>query len=168
MIGFKDYLDDCMQNPVFKKSWEHIRTDMPQSSPRTDRPAMQIFFYEKNGVCPAKNLLESIRDQREKAAAIGGLYGQLLHDYSGIRPFCSQYARDGISGLKTAASDRTIVLFFFPFGNQVIIANGYCNEKTDREAVLNNAVEIENEHLTEAVNKVSADNQMCNYRNSFE
>ena len=153
MIGFKDYLDECMQNPVFKKSWEHIQTDMPQSSPRTERPAMQIFFYEKNGFCPAKDLLESIQYQQEKAAVICGIYGQLLHDYNGIKPFCSQYARDGISELKIKASGSNLVLFFFPFGNQVVIVNGYYDKKANRNVVLNQAVETENEHQAKIVNQ---------------
>lgn len=147
MIGFKDYLEDCMQNPAFKEAWEHIQTGMPISSSRIVRPAMQIFFYEKNGFCPTKDLLESIRDQQEKATAICRLYNQMLHDYNSIKPFCSQYVRDGISGLKIETSGSNLVLFFFPFGNLVILVNGYIDKEADKDALLQIAIKIENEQL---------------------
>ena len=153
MTEFRDYLDECLSDPQFKMIWEHIKTGMLPSDRETDRPAMRIRFYEKSGVCPAKDILESIPDRSDKAAVIGGIYEQLLHDYNGIKPFCSRYALDGISELRINTADSGLVLFFFPFGTQIIIVNGYnCRNDFNRESTLEEAVSTENSYLTQAVN----------------
>jgi len=114
---------------------------------------LQISFYERYGFCPASLLLESFPGSNEKNAFVEDISGQLLHDYKGIKPFCSRYVRDGISEIRVEVPGGAILLFFFPFGNQIIITNGYReNSGTDAEEALDVAVRIENSYLKEVVN----------------
>ena len=113
----------------------------------------QISFYEKDGFCPANVLLESFQGPNVKFAVFNGISGQLLHDYKGIKPFRSQYVRDGISEILIETPEGAIRLFYFPFGDQIIITNGYReNEGADAETAVDEAVRIENSYLHEIVN----------------
>lgn len=113
----------------------------------------QISFYERDGFCPANVLLESFQDPNEKFSVFNGISEQLLHDYKGIKPFCSRYVRDGIYNIRIETPDGGIVLFFFPFGDQIIITNGYRENKgADAETAADEAVRIENSYLHEIVN----------------
>lgn len=94
---------------------------------------VKIIFYEVDGKCPVAEFLDSISNLKLRAKVIKDMDKLSNLGHNAREPF-SRYEGDGIFELATKQSNNiTRIFYFFNYGNQVIMTNGYEKHSQKRD-----------------------------------
>ena len=96
-----------------------------------------VEFYEKaDGTIPIEDFLDSLN--QKSMVRVYGLIG-ILEEYGNLlREPYSKYLNDGIFELRVqCGNDRMRVLYFFYYGKQIVITNGFIKKtkKTPKKEI---------------------------------
>lgn len=156
-MKFTDYVNQCLKNPEFKKYWDlyHEDNKIEEESfdieeafealrslnendlndiirnkgiKRTVPTQTEIIFYEKDNKCPVKDFLEDIKNEVLKTKTLLNIE-KLAILGKDARPPLSSYVDDGIFELRTEQGGWTRIFYFFVYGNEIVMTNGYIKKK---------------------------------------
>ena len=91
-----------------------------------------IELYEKpDGTCPVLDMLSAINGENAHNKTIQNISKLNLLGRNAREPLVT-YVEDGISELRTKANDGlTRIFYFFPYGNSIVLTNGYVKQKQE-------------------------------------
>lgn len=94
---------------------------------------VKIIFYEVDGKCPVAEFLNSIKNMKLRAKVVKDIDKLSNLGHNAREPF-SRYEGDGIFELATKQSSNiTRIFYFFNYGNQIIMTNGYEKHSQKRD-----------------------------------
>ena len=113
--------------------------------------ATEIIFFEKGGDCPVAEFLSSIEDTKLLEKTLRSIYELAMVGNKARMPL-SRHIDGGIFELRSKqGSNITRIFYFFIFGNNIIMTNGYVKKDQNLEkSELKKAKRYMKEYLDDA------------------